>query len=68
MKKLRLDLEELAVESFDTDRADEQKGTVEAHAKYTVYCQTDELGCSGWDSCGYTWCSCEMTCNQIDCY
>ena len=32
MKKLRLELDDLAVTSFDTAAGDEGRGTVEAHA------------------------------------
>lgn len=68
MKKLRLKLEELAVDSFDTDAPEPAKGTVEGRAQYTVYRQTDEQGCSMWHSCGYTWCTCgdnAQTCNFL---
>ena len=35
MEKLRLDLDELAVDSFETSREAAARGTVNAHAAYT---------------------------------
>ena len=56
MKKLRLDIENLVVESFDTNEAATERGTVEGNARFTAQCETDEQGCSGFDSCGASWC------------
>ena len=47
MRKLRLDLEELEVESFETERSREQRGTVRGYWEYTYYCDSDEPDCTG---------------------
>ncbi len=67
MKKLRLDLEELAVESFESERAKEARGTVRGYWEYTYYCDTPECTGGGGASCMYTHCdgSCH-SCNQTD--
>ena len=43
MKKLRLDVEKLTVESFDTSKAEEARGTVAAHNDTRETCQGDTL-------------------------
>lgn len=55
MKKLSLDLDALAVESFETDGAEPMRGTVRAHG--------DSRDCSYWSPM-YTFCN--LTC-KIDC-
>lgn len=81
MKKLRLDLDSLEVESFDTAEADEKRGTVQARA--TAYpggpscvntCNVNDWTC--WESCGYGTCAgatCDgawtcPTCEQTICW
>ena len=54
-KKLRLDLDQLTVESFDTDRAPLEHGTIHAHA-----------GASG-QSCTYNCTIGEPTCRGLTC-
>lgn len=62
MKKLRLNVEKLTVESFDTSEAEEARGTVAAHNDTRETCQGDTLegptcmGDPGW-TCRYhcTW-------------
>ena len=74
MNKLKLEMDELGVESFATVPADPEKGTVIAYV--TVTNCTSEEGeytidyplscdrlcgsyyCTGNYSCGYTWCTC----------
>ena len=55
MKKLRLNLDELTLETFVTYRAETRVGTVAGHA--TRFC-TDGGSCSG---------TCYMTCGDIAC-
>lgn len=53
MKKIRLNLDAVEVESFPTAKAPEQKGTVDGHLRSRIgdtWCQT-----CGEDSCGCTW-------------
>ena len=57
MKKLRLDIEELTVESFPTASTDEERGTVRAHDA-TEGCKVTEscTNCTYDDTlCGLTW-------------
>jgi hypothetical protein len=57
MRKVKLNLARLKVESFDTSHVTGERGTVQAHAPYTYYCGTYEEGCSGYVTCGGgTWC------------
>jgi hypothetical protein len=54
MKKLKLDVDELAVESFDAESAAERpRGTVDAHEDTEFLCGTNLHSC-GW--------------SEIDCY
>jgi hypothetical protein len=62
MRKLRLNLEELHVESFDTDDAAAARGTVVGNEEFSWSCPTDDTGCRtpGYASCQQTrcyWCS-----------
>jgi hypothetical protein len=52
MKKLRLDLEEIAVETFETATARPEKGTVLGHGRYTDAIEAD---------------TCQASCNLM-CY
>ena len=58
MQKLRLDLDELTVESFDTARTEGEKGTV--HAAENVYC----CYCCCCPCC----CTCAATCPNTCAY
>jgi hypothetical protein len=53
MEKLKLDLDELAVESFATDAADAGEGTVLAHQGMTRGHSCQRTGCcpETWDTC-----------------
>lgn len=63
MNKLRLQLDELAVESFDTTRHGDEKGTVFGEQQCT--CQT-VCSCPGCPTCDY---SCDdPTCVDQTCY
>lgn len=57
MKKLRLDVEDLAVESFETARETDARGTVRAHDATEGCKVTDSCtNCTYDDSiCGLTW-------------
>jgi hypothetical protein len=74
-RKLRLDLDQLAVESFAVAGADAARGTVHAHgpfppaepaSDYNGECQTYAVSCNG--SCGSCvnscWATCQATCNS----
>ena len=68
MRKIRLQLESLAVESFDTTGPRPDAGTVAAHQIVTVAPCDYESGscfasCNG--TCART-CSCEATCNGYE--
>ena len=57
MKKLKLDLEDLAVESFLPAADAEERGTVVARATITCYdtcggCPSYDLDCSRYTDCG----------------
>lgn len=43
--KIRLDLDTLAVQSFDTGRADAVRGTVRAHQDLSDHCNTRQPFC-----------------------
>ncbi|HEU4883910.1 MAG TPA: hypothetical protein VFT45_16745 [Longimicrobium sp.] len=58
MKKLRLDLDHLAVESFPTARGAEERGTVAAHAASLP-------GCTLQPSFGNTACELTWHCSNI---
>lgn len=51
MKKLTLDLDALRVESFDTDRARDERGTVRGNAVTLDENPTCDGGNTCWDSC-----------------
>lgn len=54
MKKIRLDLEKVEVESFPTEKTGEKKGTVEGFDAsrpgdtWCVTCGEDSCACTGW--------------------
>jgi hypothetical protein len=62
MKKIRLDLEALTVETFATTKDDEAaRGTVRGHlSAYYEFCHVDDT----WQQS----CTCEATCNAATCY
>jgi hypothetical protein len=73
MKKLKLKLEDLAVDAFSTTAAAGDRGTVVGHSHYTWCWQTcpdtcaqtcDDATCAGF-TCGYE--SCGGTCFQSRC-
>jgi len=51
MKKLRLDIEAIEVESFDTRTAPRNKGTVVGRAITESYCDSVASGCDTDDVC-----------------
>ncbi len=61
MKKLRLELDELQVESFTIDRGEDERGTVEGHI--SARCSAGDRTCNGGDTCvnGNT-CGGEVSC------
>ncbi|HET7230512.1 MAG TPA: pinensin family lanthipeptide [Longimicrobium sp.] len=75
MKKLALNIEELAVESFETSRDMERRGTVRGASESTEFqiictCDSDngtcDASCQGGCGTGYT-CSCNGTCGGDTC-
>ena len=54
MRKVRLDIEALEVESFDTGDGDGGKGTVRGHATYVAGCNSQGSNCQ----------SCQLGCPQ----
>lgn len=66
MEKVRLDLNALQVQSFTTDGAGGQRGTVRANSADPVNCPTyDNAWDTCWDSCNAATCgqSCGGTCD-----
>ena len=66
MKKLRLELEELQVESFTTAELDGDRGTVEAYI--SVRCNTNYTCDPANNTCAYVetcgeWASCYVSCD-----
>ena len=59
MKKLKLQLDELTVESFDTAQVEERAGTVRAHDSHESDCGCGTL----WITCPYCTYNWEHTCN-----
>lgn len=58
MRKLRLNLDALQVESFETDEARAARGTVLGNEELSYYCETWEQDCrtAGHASCQATRC------------
>lgn len=46
MRKLRLHIEDLAVETFTTRDTEDGQGTVQGHATGPVVCPTREVSCN----------------------
>lgn len=72
MRKLRLDVDELAVEAFDTAAVAATRGTVQGEEQYTYFCDTDECTGPNGTSCNMSRCNTCYTCprfseNPIDC-
>jgi hypothetical protein len=65
MRKLKLDLSELAVEAFDTASIPTSGGTVEGEEQYTYFCGSD--GCTGVNgtSCNWSRCNTCYTCPPL---
>ena len=71
MKKLRLDLDDLSVESFDSGSSETRPGTVEAHAYDTDprVCQASEdWRCSAGYGCTLPEYTCDLTCGGTGCF
>lgn len=62
MRKLKLELEELRVESFETAEAAAERGTVRGHAITDLCSRADGFTC--FESCGGT---CVETCADASC-
>ena len=60
MHKLRLDLDELSVESFATDAAKEERGTVEGFV--SLHCTGGVATCNGGNTCDGVAATCAGTC------
>jgi hypothetical protein len=58
MKKLRMEIEELRVETFDVQKLPEDKGTVHGHASLYLWCQYTydryNIQCHSVDGCDPT--------------
>ncbi|HEX8691074.1 MAG TPA: hypothetical protein VF746_01430 [Longimicrobium sp.] len=69
MKKLRLDLDALVVESFDTARGAERGGTVRANEQeYCPYCCCCPCCCTCCNTCCATCpATCQNTCDDATC-
>ncbi|MDB4950865.1 MAG: hypothetical protein JWM27_3514 [Gemmatimonadetes bacterium] len=61
MRKLRLDLDALSVDSFETAAAEPERGTVHAHLSRDGVCST--YFCTDEESCAYTGCG---DCTLVD--
>jgi hypothetical protein len=65
MKKIRLDLDTLSIESFDTMVTPEERGTVQGHIPPDTYARYCSDGTTCYDSCDY--CSGYVSCNASEC-
>jgi hypothetical protein len=65
MRKLKLDVNELAVEAFDTATVPALRGTVEGRQQYTYYCVTDERTGMWGTSCEWSLCYTCYTCPTL---
>jgi hypothetical protein len=80
MRKLRLEMDELEVESFEVEAAEKARGTVHGEER-SIYCNTDEIAnCSNYtcdppscpaESCGdcgtYYCASADPSCTEPSC-
>ena len=68
MRKLKLELDELSVESFDTAKQKEERGTV--HGRDLTECCSGADGFTCYLSCGGTCDTCAASCDTCDsgCY
>jgi hypothetical protein len=68
MRKIRLKLDTLAVESFETDATQTGAGTVRGHDQITTIPETERFTCK-WGRTDYDTCmvQCECTNRQIRC-
>jgi hypothetical protein len=68
MKKLQLSIEELAVESFETQKIEGERGTVHGHTQYDWMCTAEvscDYGCNTrQDGTCPTANTCEWMCGQ----
>jgi hypothetical protein len=65
VRKLKLDVNELAVEAFETAAAPETRGTVEGRQLYTYFCGTDECTGPNGTSCNWSQCNTCYTCPPL---
>jgi hypothetical protein len=65
MRKLKLDLNELTVEAFDTEVVPAARGTVEGEEQYTYFCDTDECTGVNGTSCNWSRCNTCYNCPAI---
>jgi hypothetical protein len=65
MRKLKLDLDELAVEAFDTAAFPAMRGTVEGEEQYTYFCDTCECTGPNGTSCNMSRCNTCYGCPPI---
>src|SRR5688572_21208580 len=63
MRKLKLSLENLAVETFDPEKpAENARGTV--HARNSWYATNEEYSCDYVETCGH-WHTCYIDCTML---
>lgn len=65
MNKLKLDLEELAVESFEVAEEKDEEGTVQGN-EATPWCNTGNLTCNGAISCNGVYTCADINTCQFD--
>lgn len=66
MRKLKLNLDDLSVEAFDTAEAPTPRGTVEGNEEYTYFCDTCECTGVNGTSCNWSRCyTCAGSCPQV---
>jgi hypothetical protein len=73
MRKLKLTLDDLAVESFVTHEGTEPAGTVHGQWHPSMGCDTVNATCDGGDTCGGATCdgvnhTCALSCDTCDQY
>jgi hypothetical protein len=62
MKKLKLDIDAVRVESFATAERDEQRGTVQGHISIEASCYDTDCCSDVTDCCQSAYCSGHWTC------